>query len=190
MIERAVASDNPYTAIALTLVHTSLQRGERIRLPVSGFSMAPLLQPGDVVWMEQSDPGVLSRGAIVVVYHGGCLLTHRLVAVDAQGWHTKGDNNPQADSPVAGEAIQGRIVTIERSGTSIDMQRQPWPSVNWLLGQLGWLQIRSAHARLYWLRRSPRAFERLLTYLEVVSFRLVVRALVAGALRCSTGRSC
>jgi signal peptidase I len=173
-----------YTDAAIKLLHTSLRAGETVRLPVTGTSMLPLLHPGDTVWIVVVDPAELQRGDLVVVRQDRRLLAHRLVAINVSGWHTKGDNNHQSDPPLTAQAIQGRIVTIERHGTLITMQRRHWQVVNRLLGALSRLELLvMSRPRLSQLlaRRLPR-------YAAMVPFRLAIRALVAIALfvdRCS-----
>lgn len=167
-------SADRYTQAALDLLHRSLGAGETARLPVTGTSMLPLLQPGDIVELVAVEPAGLRRGDLVVAWQAGRLLTHRLVAIDARGYHTKGDNNYLADPPLAAQAILGRIVTIERHGALINMQRRHWQIVHPLLGALSRLET--------WVV-PDRQRSGLLRYVATAALRLVLRALVAVAMR-------
>jgi signal peptidase I len=171
---RSALNADRYADAALDLLHRSLAAGETVRLPVSGTSMLPLLQPGNTVTVIPADPAALRRGDLVVAWQHDRLLIHRLVAIDARGWHTKGDNNDLADPPLAGQAILGRIVTIERYGTLIRMQRRRWQVVHPVLGALSHLETRVV---------TQRHQSRLLRYIAVAPFRLVFQTLVAIAMR-------
>lgn len=116
--------------------------GPLLRLRVRGRSMAPLLRPGDTVWMEPAAPSSLKRGDLVVVQRAGEWVTHRLVARSGNRWHTKGDNLRYPDPPVTGQAILGRVVAIERNGLRIELQGHRWRMINRALGWIGWLETR------------------------------------------------
>lgn len=89
---------------------------------VTSGSMAPWLQPGDIVLAQPSQPADLHQGQIVVFRSGAVTdgrITHRLVGRDGAGnWITKGDANAVADPvPVAPADITGIIrLTIPRVG--------------------------------------------------------------------------
>lgn len=165
-----------YTSVALDLIRQSLQAGATIRLPVAGTSMLPLLRPGDAVWLVAVDPALLQPGDLVAVLQPDRLLTHRLIAVGPHGWQTKGDNNRHADPSVAITAIQGRIVSLERGGALICLHDRSWLLVNRLLGRIGWLEQR-------WQRLIHPKSARLV-YVGGAGFRLVIRTIVAVAVRC------
>ncbi|HAX81225.1 MAG TPA: signal peptidase I, partial [Actinobacteria bacterium] len=85
---------------------------------VVGTSMEPALGPGDVVAFASLGTAQPAPGAIIAFEdpgHAGVLITHRVVAVNADGsFHTKGDANAAPDStPVARDQVLGiaRLVT-------------------------------------------------------------------------------
>lgn len=103
--------------LALAVVTTgAMVVGWSPKIVVSG-SMAPWLQPGDVVLAAPARPGMLEDGQIVVFESDrapGGEITHRLVTQRADGrWVTRGDANPVVDPrPVAPERITGVVEVI------------------------------------------------------------------------------
>jgi len=75
----------------------------------SGISMEPRYHTGDVVFLTK-DSGY-SVGDIVAYHNSnGSVVLHRIIAVDADGYTVKGDNNPVADSDHPTNAlIKGRV---------------------------------------------------------------------------------
>ena len=113
-----------------------------LRLRVAGKSMAPLLRPGDEIWVEQVAPAALVCGDIVVMWREGGLLTHRLLAVHGSDCYTKGDSCRRMD-PVAGtEMIVGKVVAAQRGSKHIDFRCQRWIIFNRLRGSLSLVEER------------------------------------------------
>jgi len=139
-----------YQQIALELIQTDQAASQPFSLRVIGRSMAPLLRPGDKVIAQHIQADLLKRGDLIVIrqeyQQEKQLTTHRLIATDTRGWHTKGDSCLHADPPIPAQAILGRVIAIERSSsatgnfTQIDLQRRQWIFANRLMGWLGRLQ--------------------------------------------------
>jgi hypothetical protein len=121
---------------ALDLLAGTNDAAGRLRLQVSGGSMAPLLLPGDVVWVERVQPGQLHCGDLLVIRREAGLVTHRLVYLDAAAVRTKGDASPWLDPPASFSALLGRVIWIERDGQTIDLQTAEWQAANRRLGRL------------------------------------------------------
>jgi hypothetical protein len=100
--------------------------------------MMPFLRPDDLVKLRPVSVGSLHRGDVIVVRYASGPVTHRLVWVDAQGWHTKGDHCALADLPVSAEAILGRVVSVERGAARLDLQNRRWSLVNRCVGALAY----------------------------------------------------
>jgi signal peptidase I len=137
---------------AVELARGKLAQGALLRLRVSGQSMAPLVERGDLVLVQRVNPADLRRGDLVLVEQGGGFLVHRLVAAprrrgarscgpDAHQVQTKGDNASYADLPLLPQDVLGRVVAVERDGRRIELGRGWWPMVNRLLGLLGWGEV-------------------------------------------------
>jgi len=132
------------------LAREELAQGGLIRLRVSGDSMAPLIEPGDVVLVRHVNPEDLRRGDLILVEQGGAFLTHRLVTADGHRVQTKGDNASHADPPVLPQDVLGRVMGVEKGdvlsppkdGRRIELDEGRWPMVNRLLGLLGWCEVK------------------------------------------------
>ena len=82
-------------------------------MTVTGVSMEPTYNRGDVVLVFQGfDRAELKPGDVVVYDVGRLPVVHRIVAIsgDGQTLLTQGDNLPVADSPVRVDAVKGKVV--------------------------------------------------------------------------------
>jgi len=102
------------------------REGGRLRLLVRGWSMAPLLQPGDGVELEPCPLAGLRPGAILVVQQDTGLLTHRLVRAERHALWLWGDGLPTPDAPVAPEALVGQVIARERGGRRLMLRGWHW----------------------------------------------------------------
>jgi signal peptidase I len=66
---------------------------------VTSGSMAPTFNPGDVLYIQHVDPATLKVGDIITFQPPTMdeLVTHRIYALHADGFETKGDHNAQPD---------------------------------------------------------------------------------------------
>jgi signal peptidase I len=138
--------------VAAELAREGLATGSLIRLRVSSDSMAPLIEPGDMVLVRHVNPKDLRRGDLILVEQEGSFLIHRLVlssrrrieglvAAEAHGLRTKGDNRSHADPPLTSWDVLGQVVSVEKEGRRIELGEGRWPMVNRLLGLLGWCEV-------------------------------------------------
>lgn len=94
-----------------------LRSGRPVRLPVSGWSMKPLLPPGSVVRIVPfREP---PRVGDVVLYRrsDGKLISHRVLTRSADFFRSKGDACAQPEELRHRSCILGKVVALER----------PWP---------------------------------------------------------------
>lgn len=103
--------------------------GGPLRLLVRGWSMAPLLRPGDLIDLAAVPLAQLRPGAILVVEQGAGLLTHRLLRAEAGQLWLWGDALPRPDPPIAYGALLGQVVARERAGARLSLQHWPWPQL-------------------------------------------------------------
>ncbi len=107
-------------ATALELCCAELAAGTGVRRQVGGRSMRPLLRDGDVVTLQPVSAHTLRLGDVVLCLgRDGRPLLHRLVGTrrTPQGLmlRTKGDALRAEDTPVAADALLGRLERIERA---------------------------------------------------------------------------
>jgi len=95
----------------------------RVRLCVSGTSMAPAIHPGDLISVERVSLAEVSPGEIVVFLREGRLIVHRVAAKsesrDEPFLVTRGDRMRRNDAPVTGPELVGRVMHLERGRTRV-----------------------------------------------------------------------
>jgi signal peptidase len=105
---------------------------------VSGVSMAPLLQAGDLVLTAEVEPEEIVVGDIVRFRAGDSYVLHRVIAIRSEGsleFITQGDANNVSDPPLIASAVEGRVVSI--------LPGFGWPSIGvrmglqWVLDRVG-----------------------------------------------------
>jgi signal peptidase len=83
---------------------------------VSGGSMSPALNPGDIVILRPVEPENIRVGDIIRVVQAGTPILHRVIEIrDGEGGRrfvTQGDANNVADEPVGEDQIDGRVVLV------------------------------------------------------------------------------
>ena len=82
---------------------------------VSGVSMAPMLQAGDLVLTRAVDPADIAVGDILRIRSGEDFILHRVVAIreaDGLEFVTRGDANNVDDPAVPASAVEGRVVRV------------------------------------------------------------------------------
>ena len=88
-------------------------------------SMSPDIEPNDVVISRKQNSYTV--GDIITFESEGSSVTHRIVAADEEGYHTKGDANNTADSqPIKKTAVTGKVIcVIPKAGAVIGFIRTP-----------------------------------------------------------------
>jgi signal peptidase I len=106
-----------------------LWRTQGVRLySVQTGSMAPTIQPGDLVVSTKINPSNLQVGDIVSYKGQPGAVTHRVYKIFNQKDYlvTKGDNLTQPDPPVSYDQITGKTIkVIPRLGHLFDFLRRP-----------------------------------------------------------------
>ena len=102
------------------------QVGRGGRLPVSGQSMLPTLQPGESLAIEFA-PGELQLGDLLVFRQGGELVVHRYLGGarmpdGAPALRTRGDHAISLDPPLRREDVKGRVLAVEHDGRWLDLR--------------------------------------------------------------------
>jgi signal peptidase I len=107
---------------------------------VTSGSMAPAIQPGDVVLLDHGDTGAFEPGTVVTFHdpvREHTLLTHRIVAVEPDGhYRTRGDANAVADSvPIAPDVVvgRGRLLVPLLGLPTVWLRSDPLLLVGWIV---------------------------------------------------------
>ncbi|MCX6717062.1 MAG: nucleotidyltransferase family protein [Candidatus Taylorbacteria bacterium] len=81
-----------------------------------GDSMLPILMNGDIIEFTKSSYEELSVNDIVLIYHNGIFLTHRLIYKVKKYCITRGDNNAKSDTQVKPEQLIAKAIRFKRKG--------------------------------------------------------------------------
>lgn len=148
----------------MPIIRSSLERGQRVRMTVSGRSMVPFIWDGDVVELE---PVRLmpSLGDTLLVHYPATdrYVVHRVVRVKGDAFFLRGDAQKYREGPFTRRDVLGQVVALHRNGRNRPMNRGRWrfagvawtrlgPLVYWLL----WLAVRIRAGGRSALRRLQR----------------------------------
>ena len=88
-------------------------------------SMSGSIEPNDVVLTRKQD--CYAVGDIITFESDGVSVTHRIVAIDGEGYRTKGDANNTEDAlPAAPESVIGKVIlVIPQVGVLLRFVRTP-----------------------------------------------------------------
>jgi signal peptidase I len=118
-----------------------LSRSLPVELRMSGSSMRPAIEDGDVITVEPITDDPIRQGDIVL-YHTrfDTAVIHRVVRVERSNSEravvTRGDAASHSDGPVPIHRVLGRVKLIERAGERI---RMVVPTRGLAQLALGWL---------------------------------------------------
>ena len=101
------------------LTEVLLEDNKTISIRTKGYSMFPVLQPGDTCYVKKCNAEKLKKGDIIVFRDGQLLVAHRLLSIEKKdnGYflYTKGDNNRFNDTSFTENALSGKIESFKRN---------------------------------------------------------------------------
>ena len=117
--------------IASYLLGDSNPLGVRCAVVLTG-SMEPTIHVNDMVFvLRRPDYRI---GDIVMYSDGNATVTHRIVAINPNGYVTRGDANNTPDDPMPIERIIGKVIfVIPRSGILMGFLKSPYGIVSIVL---------------------------------------------------------
>ena len=121
-----MSASERWSAQREALAVEALRGSGHLRLRVHGESMLPALWPGDVTEIQACSAAEVRRGEIVLTWRDGRFFLHRFLARNEVGFITRGDSVPRPDPASAGNALLGRLVSVNRDGRPIKLRRRPW----------------------------------------------------------------
>ncbi len=114
-----LASLVPWAVICCALVSAGALSARTLQpIAVSGASMRPALEPGDLVLVRRG-ASIRTRDIVLVRELGRAFVLHRVVGMTVDGqWVTRGDANPIPDfAPVSQSSVVGRVVAVVPVGS-------------------------------------------------------------------------
>ena len=100
-----------------------LGRGRILRFKAKGGSMSPFIRNGDVVEVVPAK-GKINLGDIILYRSSyGNPVVHRVIQRNKESIITKGDSVPSSDHSVLFKHVLGRVVSVEKNGWCIRLDR-------------------------------------------------------------------
>ena len=123
-LERAKNRDRA-ESVKCELAREILRSEGLLHLRVTGWSMLPVIRPGDTLTIKYCDAEQIAVGDVVLFTRGSKLIAHRVISAmaDQEQITTKGDSSPSPDAPIAATQLLGKVVDILRNGEGIAPRR-------------------------------------------------------------------
>lgn len=107
-------------------IRAALERGQRVRLAVTGSSMAPFLRDGDVVELETIHSLPRKGDVILVQWTEDRYVLHRVLQSAGDTIFLRGDAKRQREGPFARRDVLGKVVLSDRDGRRLKLDGGPW----------------------------------------------------------------
>lgn len=136
----------------MPVVRAALERGQRVRLAVSGSSMLPFIHDGDTI--ELLPLGVAPRAGDIVLAEAsdGQYVLHRVVRADGELYFLRGDAQERDECAVRHGDLLGQATTVQRNGHIYALDRGAWK-----IAGLLWIHCQPHSSRLFRLGRRLKA---------------------------------
>ena len=110
------------------IIRAVLDSGRTVELPATGFSMFPVLRPGDYITVKSLTEGEWPRPGDVVVFSSQTgLVMHRLISVSGIPENplfiTQGDSLANHDKPWSAVHLAGIAVLFKRKGKEFKLEK-------------------------------------------------------------------
>lgn len=106
------------------LAVASLRLSETLRIQVKGWSMLPVIYPGDVLLIKALDAQQVFAGDIVLFRRQERLFVHRVVRCSGNTVLTQGDAMPRPDPAVSSDELLGRVQYVIRERRQLTPSRK------------------------------------------------------------------
>jgi hypothetical protein len=121
--------------VAIEIALDLLKQGHSVEIPASGYSMFPVLRPGDrVVVAPIKEIELITPGDVIVVHRENSFVMHRLVEIRIERsgvfmYLLQGDCMKSPDSPVSADQLKGLAVSYFRRNRKRIIARRPGTKV-------------------------------------------------------------
>ena len=114
----------------MPIIRAALERGQRVRMTVSGNSMFPFIRDRDVVELEAAPAPQLGDMVLVQTDSPGGIeryVLHRIVRMDGgSAFFIRGDTQLNCEGPFTPDAVLGLVVTAWHKGRARAFERGLW----------------------------------------------------------------
>jgi len=116
-----------------------LHHGHSVRFRAKGESMHPTIREGEAITVEPVKPSDVRFADIILYRAEKAVIAHRVVGRrningTVRTFLVRGDAVKDHDKPVADDQVLGKVVSVERGGRTIVMDRRT--AKIWHLGRL------------------------------------------------------
>ncbi len=143
------------TAEYVSVLKELTEKGNLVRMTVSGSSMSPfLIHARDSVWFRKPDRTLHIGDIVFYRRDSGQYVMHRICRIKKDGCYLVGDAQTEIEGPIRGEQIFGLIIKVERKGVIL----QPG-NIFWEFFSRIWIRIipmRHMFIRIYGALRGRR----------------------------------
>ena len=129
--------------IIADMIKSELHDGDKISFIVASNSMHPIIGKGDTVVTEIIPGNRVKRGDILTIKMNDHFLVHRAIIHINDVWLTKGDNNTLPDPTVPMDHFIGRVITVQKTNKSINLESSKWQYINPVIAKIGELESRA-----------------------------------------------
>lgn len=102
-----------------------LSEGYRLKMPMNGYSMFPVIRPGDIGLIDHFPFNELKPGNVIVFRNSERLVAHRVIRIieNSEGNYIKckGDATFRSDPLITQNEYIGRITEITRGNKKLDL---------------------------------------------------------------------
>ena len=116
---------NTYRQAASSVVRDVLKSGDRLTVTITGDSMLPALRSGERVSVETVDFSKIRRGDVVLYDSEGELIAHRVIHLDADICHLRGDWATRIEK-IPADQLRGRVICVKRNGNNLPVGGWMW----------------------------------------------------------------
>lgn len=131
----------------ITLFEEILESGLNLRVKVTGRSMAPFLQGGEILTLKKEPLHALRKGDLIFFKNSqGAPLLHRIIKKSKSSdkkitFRTKGDALIAFDEPVQYHRVLGKVCRIEKSNSGtgskcINLESFQWRIINAIIAKM------------------------------------------------------
>ncbi|MDF1515910.1 MAG: S24/S26 family peptidase [Anaerolineae bacterium] len=123
----------------IPLIRGAFERGQNVRMMVTGSSMRPFIMDGDAVELEDiqrlPQPGQIVQ---VQMNETKCIM-HRVVRIEGQIYHLRGDAHWHSEGPFTTQQLLGRVVTSRHNHKIRNHKHGIWAISGWI-----WMTVHPA----------------------------------------------
>jgi hypothetical protein len=110
----------------MPVIRAALERGQHVRMTVTGGSMWPFIRDGDIVELEPLSTSPAQGDIVLAQPSAEHYVVHRVVRVQGESVWLRGDAQRHCEGPVQPHDILGRITRSHHHGRPRALDHGAW----------------------------------------------------------------